>query len=92
MVDFFQTVFIKDFAFTLVGTHMKPALNIPVSVLISMGQDKDLNTVNLSEAMSYCGLHPMFFLYKNVGPRLTSALGGLYLDSARRHGSQVQEN
>lgn len=89
MVEFLQAVFVKDFAFTLVGDKMKPSLDIPVSCLISMGQDKDLNIVNLSEAMSYCGLHPTFYLYKNIGPRLTVELAKLYLDTAHKHGSSI---
>ena len=89
MVEFFQTIFVKDFAFTLVNDKMKPSLNIPVSCLISMGQDKNLSTVNLSEAMSYCGLHPMFYLYKNVGPRLTPDIAKLYLHTAHQHGSSI---
>ncbi len=92
LVHFMQTIFVKDFAFTLVGDRMKPSLNIPVTCIISMGQDKDLNTVNLSEAMSYCGLHPMFLIYKNVGPRLKPEMAQLYLEAAHRHGTQVCEN
>lgn len=89
MVDFFQSIFVKDFAFVLVDDKMKPSLNIPVSCLISMGQDKNLNTFNLNEAMNYCGLHPMFHLYRNVGPRLTPDKAKLYLDTAHRRGSLI---
>ena len=89
MVDFFQTIFVKDFAFTLINDKMKPTLDIHVSCLISMGQDKDLSTINLSEAMSYCGLHPTFHLYKNVGPRLTPTMAQLYLDTAYSYGTTI---
>lgn len=87
LVDFFQTVFVKDFAFTLVGDKMKPSLNIPVTCLISMGQDKGLNTENLSEAMKYCGLHPKFIIFNNVGPRLTSDRAADYLNMAHNYGN-----
>lgn len=86
LVDFLQTVFVKDFAFTLVGDKMKPSLNIPVTCLISMGQDKTLSTENLSQAMNYCGLHSMFCIFNNVGPRLSADRAEAYLDMARRQG------
>jgi putative NADPH-quinone reductase len=89
LVDFLQTVFVKDFAFTLDGDKMKPLLNIPVSCLISMGQDKDLSTTNLSEAMHYCGLQPLFCIFKNVGPRLIATHAEAYLDMARRQGARL---
>jgi len=89
LVDLFQTVFVRGFAFDAVDGRMTPKLNLPVSCIISMGQDKELSTTNLSEAMRYCGLHPTFLIYKNVGPRLTEDMADLYLESARRHGSTV---
>lgn len=87
LVDFFQTIFVKDFAFTLVGDKMKPSLNIPVTCIISMGQDKFLNIENLSEAMKYCGLHPKFIIFNNVGPRLTPDKATAYLAMARSYGN-----
>ena len=87
LVDFFQTIFVKDFAFTLVNGKMEPSLNIPVTCLISMGQDKSFNTENLSEAMEYCGLHPKFIIFNNVGPRLTPDKAAAYLDMAQCYGN-----
>lgn len=88
MVDYLQTVFVKDFAFTLEGGRMKPILNLHVDCLISLGQDKILNTQNLSEAMAYCGLHPKFWTFKNVGPRLTAEIAEIYLTQAYNAGNQ----
>lgn len=89
LVDFFQTVFVKGFAFTVIDGKMVPRLNLPVTCLISMGRDKSHNTVNLSEAMAYCGLHPTFTIFNNVGPRLTPELADIYMDVAYRTGFNV---
>jgi putative NADPH-quinone reductase len=89
LVDFFQTTFVKDFAFHQVGDRMVPLLNIPVTCLISMGQQKPHNTVNLHEAMIYCGLHPTFCIFNNVGPRMSPELAASYLDLAYRQGLHV---
>ena len=89
LVNYLQTIFVKDFAFSLQGDRMVPSLNIPVSCLISMGQQKRLSTENLRDAMTYCGLHPMFFIYENVGPRLSKEMSALYLSRAYNHGKAI---
>lgn len=89
MVEFLQTVFVKDFAFALVSDRMKPLLKLQATCLISLGQDKILNTENLSEAMRYCGIRPQFIQFKNVGPRLTAELAEIYLNCAYWHGNQL---
>ena len=89
LVDFLQTIFVKDFAFSLQGDRMVPTLDIPVTCLISMGQRKTYNTINLSEAMRYCGLHPTFCIFDNVGPRLQPEMAQAYLDLAWRQGHNV---
>jgi len=89
LVDFLQSIFVKDFAFTLQGDRMVPTLNIPVTCLISMGQRKGYDTTNLREAMNYCGLHPMFCIFDNVGPRLTPEMAQAYLDLAARQAKTI---
>jgi putative NADPH-quinone reductase len=89
LVDLLQTVFVRGFAFDLAGDRMVPKLNIPTTCLISMGQNKQLNTTNLLEAMTYCGLHPQFAVFQNVGPRLQPELAEAYLDTAFRLGQQL---
>lgn len=89
LVDFLQTVFVKDFAFTLQGDRMVPSLNIPTTCLISMGQRKGYDTTNLREAMTYCGLHPMFCIFDNVGPRLSKEMAQEYLALAARQGKAI---
>lgn len=89
LVGFLQGVFVKDFAFHQVCDRMVPLLNIPVTCLISMGQQKPHNTVNLHEAMTYCGLHPTFCIFNNVGPRMSAELATSYLDLAYRQGLHV---
>lgn len=89
LVNYLQTVFVKGFAFDLQGDRMVPKLSIPVTCLISMGQQKQLSTTNLSEAMRYCGLEPTFCVFDNVGPRLTPELAGLYRDLAYRQGKSI---
>ena len=89
LVDLLQRIFVRGFAFDLDDGRMKPKLNIEVSCFISMGQDKDYNTTNLLQAMTYCGLYPMFSVFKNVGPRLTKENAELYLEHARRQGQRL---
>jgi putative NADPH-quinone reductase len=90
LVDFLQTVFVRGFAFESQGDRMVPRLNLPVTCLISMGQEKTLSTTNLSEAMKYCGLHPEFLIFNNVGPRLTSERATAYLELAYRAGAEAK--
>lgn len=90
LVDFFQTVFVHGFAFELQGDRMVPKLNIPVTCMISMGQFKSHNTDGLLEAMTYCGLHPKFAIFQNIGPRLTPGQAGLYLAIAEREGFNLK--
>lgn len=89
MVDFLQTIFVKDFAFSLQGDRMVPKLDIPVTCLISMGQRKGYDTTNLREAMTYCGLHPMFCIFDNVGPRLSPEMAEAYLELAARQAKTI---
>lgn len=92
LVDLLQTVFVKDVAFRLdegLG-RMVPTLNIPVTCLITLGQDKDPDMTYLSDAMRYCGLHPSFHICSNVGPRMTPALAEAYLTSAYNTGLNLQ--
>ena len=100
LVDFFQTVFVRGFAFDKqydlandqsVVCKMVPILNLNVTCLISLGQDKDHNTDNLNASMLYCGLHPKFHLFKNVGPDLPFDLAEEYLDQAYRAGVDSQK-
>lgn len=86
LVDLFQTVFVKGFAFDSVDGMMRPKLNLVTTCIISMGQDKSLNTTNLSEAMNYCGLDPTFFIFKNVGPRLSEDSAEYYMHRANAAG------
>ena len=89
MVEYLQTVFVKGFAFDLDGDRMRPTLNITVTCLLSMGQQKQFNTSNLGDAMRYCGLHPTFCVFDNVGPRLSPGEATSYLDLARRRGMTI---
>ena len=82
LVELLQTVFVKGFAFDLDIDRMKPLIQLPTSVLISMGQQKEFNTTNLHDAMKYCGLHPTFHVFNNVGPRLTPDNAKAYIDLA----------
>lgn len=86
LVDLLQTVFVRGFAFDAIEGRMVPKLNLPVSCIVSMGQNKTLHTQNLEEAMQYCGLDPMFHIFRNVGPRLTEEESEMYLEFARRAG------
>jgi len=86
MVEFLQTTFVFGFAFELKGDRMVPKIDIPTTVLISMGQQKTHNTSYLEDAMKYCGLHPKIAVFQNVGPRLTPDQAEAYLDLAHRLG------
>ncbi len=89
LVEFFQTVFVRGFAFDFADDKMVKNLDIPVTCLISMGQQKSLNTTNLLEAMTYCGLHPTFAVFQNVGPRLQPEAAEAYLFKARQLGQII---
>lgn len=92
LVDLLQTVFVRDMAFTYNEElcRMEPTLNIPVTCLITLGQDKDPDLTYLGDAMRYCGLHPSFHVCSNVGPRMTPALADAYLTSAYNTGFNLQ--
>lgn len=89
LVHYLQTVFVKGFAFDLQGDRMVPKFSKNVTCLISMGQRKGYDTTNLREAMTYCGLHPMFCIFDNVGPRLEPAMATEYLSLARRQAKTI---
>lgn len=89
LVDYLQTVFVKGFAFDLDGDRMRPKFQKDTTCLLSMGQLKDHNTKNLHEAMVYCGLHPLFYIFNNVGPRLSPELSEEYLNLAYRAGQEI---
>jgi len=89
LVEYLQTIFVKGFAFDLVGDRMKPKFQKDATCLLSMGQRKEYNTKNMFEAMTYCGLRPMFCVFDNVGPRLTPELAEAYLDLAYRQGQEI---
>jgi putative NADPH-quinone reductase len=89
MVEYLQTVFVKGFAFDLVGDRMKPKFQKDATCLLSMGQQKRHDTTNLHEAMVYCGLRPLFLISDNIGPRLTPELAEAFLDLAYRTGNEI---
>ena len=89
LVEYLQTIFVKGFAFDLEGDRMRPKFQKDATCLLSMGQRKEYNSTNMSEAMRYCGLHPLFVVADNVGPRLTPELAEAYLDLAYRTGQEI---
>jgi putative NADPH-quinone reductase len=89
LVEYLQTVFVKGFAFDLDGDRMKPKFSKLATCLLSMGQQKDYNSSNMAEAMRYCGMHPLFVVADNVGPRLSPELAGAYLDLAYSTGHEI---
>lgn len=68
---------------------MKPKFWKDATCLLSMGQQKEYNTKNMSEAMTYCGLRSTFYVFDNVGPRLSPELAEAYLDLAFRAGQEI---
>jgi putative NADPH-quinone reductase len=89
LVQYLQTVFVKGFAFDLDGDRMKPKFQKLATCLLSMGQRKSYDSSNMSEAMRYCGMHPLFIVADNVGPRLTPELAEAFLDLAYRTGNEI---
>jgi putative NADPH-quinone reductase len=89
LVNYLQTVFVKGFAFDLDGDRMKPKFEKLATCLLSMGQRKSYDSSNMAEAMRYCGMHPLFVVADNVGPRLTPELAEAFLDLAYRTGHEI---
>jgi putative NADPH-quinone reductase len=89
LVEYFQTVFVKGFAFDFESGVRKVLLNKDVSVFISLGQFKDYNTTNLKEAMEYCGLRPRFWIANGVGPGMMPETVEQYTNLAYRTGQHI---
>ena len=86
LVELLQTVFVKGFAFDLNGDKMVPLIRKNADVIISMGQNKNYDSNNMSMAMEYCGIQPSFHVFSNIGPRLTEFEAKQNLLSANKIG------
>jgi putative NADPH-quinone reductase len=84
LVQFLQTVLVKDFAFRFEADGSRTVLlDIPTTTFISMGQRKTFHTDGLADAMDYCGLRPRkFHIFENVGALLSKELEDLYFEQA----------
>jgi putative NADPH-quinone reductase len=90
LVRYFQTVFVKDFAFRFTESGREVLLSKKVLCLISLGQNKMLKHENLAEAMKYCGLEPNFYIFQGVGPNLTKDKADQYIKMAYDDGDFIK--
>lgn len=88
LVAFFQSNLIEGFAFNTVNNKKVPLLDIPVQVLITMGQSNpEYNIRAVRDGLRYVGLKIKNELVcLNVGPKLLSTQAEKYLDQAMLHG------
>jgi putative NADPH-quinone reductase len=93
LVDFIQRTFVEGFAFHYDGGKRIVDLKLPVSVVISMGQEKPHHCEYLTEALQYVGLTPQrIFLVQGVGPTLPAEKAKIYLEQAFKHGAAVAQS
>ena len=86
LVEFLQTIFTNGFAYKHDGVKTS-ILDLPVDMLISMGQVKHFNISNLYEAMEYCGLHVRKALVcQGVGPAISTKDATQYIENAKAAG------
>lgn len=89
MVHFLQSTFVRGFAFDSVDDRMIPKLRMDATCILSLGQDIEYNTTNMTNAMLYCGLYPKFVLAKNVGPRMSEEFASQYMADAFKAGTKI---
>lgn len=86
LVEFFQTIFVKDFAYSHDGTQKKNILDVMAINLITMGQEYAFDSKNLGLAMKYCGIKPRHCIFTNIGPRLDVDKARMYFQWAKLEG------
>lgn len=89
LVDLLQTTLSKGFAFDFVNGQRQVLLDLPTTCLISMGQLKTAHTDYLNEAMTYCGLKPVFYIFDGIGPGLPNQKMQDFLDWAYNAGQSI---
>lgn len=89
LVAFLQQILVKGFAYEHDGKVKTPILDLPCSLLVTMGQKKDAQLQYLIDALSYTGLHlkPFQLVIANgVGPNMSNCEALAYSDKAYQAG------
>lgn len=94
MAAFIQQVFVKGFAYEHDGIIKTPILNLPMSMLVTMGQKKDANLQYLIDALSYVGLHLknwQLVIAPGVGPNMQEVEENTFKERAYLAGKTLFE-
>ena len=89
LVAFMQKILVNGFAYTHDGVTKTPILNLPISLIITMGQTKNPNLTYLIEALGYVGLHHDYWhtvIAQGVGPDMPEHQVNTYKSSAYQAG------
>jgi putative NADPH-quinone reductase len=90
MVAFMQQILVKGFAYEHDGKTKTPILDLPTSLIVTMGQKKDAPLQYLIDALSYTGLHLkdwQLVIANGIGPNLAEAEATTFKERARKAGT-----